>query len=48
METPIHIVSSKRIEIEFKDTSQFKYDLSYKSSGKNTTITRKKMRSIPM
>ena len=27
--------------IEFKDTSKFKYDFSYKSSGKNTTITRK-------
>ena len=28
-------------KIEFKDSSKFSYDFSYKSSGKNTTITRK-------
>lgn len=28
-------------KLEFKDSSKFSYDFSYKSSGKNTTITRK-------
>jgi len=32
---------SYKNRIEFKDTSKFSYDFQYKTSGKNTTITRK-------